>query len=879
MTSYPLFKKIDERIERDLDEGDYAYFNSLMLKLEYLTKIVCSGLISCIGDDVDRHRYSLEHKLVRANSLGLWVEALNAALVGPPRQVLVANARSIATDLTKRVGVEDWRYVAVKKLNDSALQLDVKTNTIGSKVDLRQFFDIAVPLRNRTRGHGAPTVSQCGRACLPLNEALNLVVDNIELFRLPWVFLYRNLSGKYRVSKLMNDTSNFNHLKSERKWKYTNGVYFLPKLNSSSNESIRIPFIYTDPDILDIALPNGKYNGKTFETLSYVTNSIAQQDGAFWSDPPTKLPPSETEGGTTLEILGNVFTNTPPIPSDHIPRLRPEQQLLKELSTIDRHPIISLRGPGGIGKTTTTIAAIQKLSEQNSPIYEVILWISARDIDLLDSGPRPVSRRVFTRHDISNTVVEWMEPKERGLSGFDADEYFNRCLSEGAAGPTLFVLDNFETLQNPVEVVDWIDTYIRLPNKVLITTRYRDFVGDYPIEIGGMSEEEACKLIDQHAIRLGVTNLLNQDYKSKLVSESEGHPYVIKILLGEVAKKKCVVEPKRIFETSDRLLDALFERTYASLSPAGQRIFLLLSSWRAYVPEVAVEAVSLRPGTERFNVQSGLDELYRFSLIERVISDKDQASFVGVPLAATIFGQRELEVSPFKVSVEEDRKLLMEFGVGKRGYAHHGVFPRIENLFRSVSKRVSANSTELDKALPILEFLARQFPQAYLLLVDLILKFNSDKQSKEKAKKYVRQFLKTAETPEKRDAWKKLAKLCASSNDARGEIHALCEVALLESSKQEDLGEIANTLNYRIRELKDQRNEDAWSGEVQELLGRVIQVLELQLPRLSATNCSRLAWLHLNTGNSDRARDVVRIGVEREPDNEYCNGLLFKLEN
>ncbi len=112
-----------------------------------------------------------------------------------------------------------------------------------------------------------------------------------------------------------------------------------------------------------------------------------------------------------------------------------------------------------------------------------------------------------------------------------------------------------------------------------------------------------------------------------------------------------------------------------------------------------------------------------------------------------------------------------------------------------------------------------------------------------------------------------------------GGIHALCEVALLESSKQEDLGEIANTFNYRIRELKDQRNEEAWSGEVHELLGRVIEVLELQLLRLSATNCSRLAWLHLNTGNSNRARDVVRIGVEREPDNEYCKSLLLNLEN
>ena len=35
-------------------------------------------------------------------------------------------------------------------------------------------------------------------------------------------------------------------------------------------------------------------------------------------------------------------------------------------------------------------------------------------------------------------------------------------------------------------------------------------------------------------------------------------------------------------------------------------------------------------------------------------------------------------------------------------------------------------------------------------------------------------------------------------------------------------------------------------------------------------NCSRLAWLYLNIGNSQRALDVVKVGVERDPANEHC---------
>ena len=70
-------------------------------------------------------------------------------------------------------------------------------------------------------------------------------------------------------------------------------------------------------------------------------------------------------------------------------------------------------------------------------------------------------------------------------------------------GPILFVFDNFETVRNPVALFSWIDTNVRLPNKVLITTRFRDFKADYPVEIQGMDHSEVDKLIDQTAAGLG----------------------------------------------------------------------------------------------------------------------------------------------------------------------------------------------------------------------------------------------------------------------------------------------------------------------------------------------------------------------------------------
>ena len=881
MKQQSLFEKIENRIIHDREESDFAYFHALMLKLEYITKIVTSGVIACVADDADRHRYSLEHKLVRANSTGEWVEALNTALVGAPAQFLSSGSRSLARDLTEQVGAEDWRHIAISGLNLAAAEVGVNTN-ISAKVPLRKFFDIGVQLRNRTRGHGAITASQCGKSCPDLDTSLATVVQKMKIFRLPWVYLHQNLSGKYRVLPLLNDSSPFDYLKKTQEVRLQNGVYFVLYNQHEIAEFVHVPLIFFNSDLSDVALPNGNYkvknNEKTFEVLSYVTNNVDQREGAVWSDPPSRLPQSETEGAAVLEPLGNSFGNVPPRATDYVPRIELEQRLIEELLKRDRHPIISLTGPGGIGKTTITIASIHEIVRQESAPYDVILWISARDIDLLDSGPKPVSRRVFTQQDISRAAVQLLEPNERNLNSFDSESYFQQCLAEGAAGPTLFVLDNFETLNNPADVFSWIDTYIRPPNKVLITTRFRDFVGDYPIEIAGMLDEEASKLVDQHAASLNIERLLSAKYKKSLVRESEGHPYVMKILLGQVAKEKRAVKPKRIVAGADLLLDVLFKRTYTALSPASQRVFLLLCSWRVFVPEVAIEAVLLRPGTERFNVQKALEELFRFSLVEHSNSTEDDAIFVGVPLAAAIFGQRELDVSSFKVAIQEDRKLLMEFGAGKRGDAQRGVLPRIENLVKAVALRASNSPAELDEALPVLEYLASKFPKVYLRLAELVLEVFDDDKSKERAKTYIRNFLQTADFSERPRAWLKLADLCSLSDDPVGEIHSLCEAALLSTSDQEDLGQFANRLNNRIRGLKDDRIEDAWSVGVKELLGRVIEKLEHHRNELSATNCSRLAWLYLNVGNTERALDTARTGIEREPTNEYCQKLISSFE-
>ena len=167
MTVRAIFEAIDRRIELDKGDSDSAYFQALTLKLEYLTKVVTAGVLACVGDDADRHRYSQEHTLIRADSVGEWVRALNEVLVGPAAQFFLPGSREVVKEFTERVGPEDWRYSAVMAMKRAAEAVG-SDGPLGPRVALRQLFEIGAQLRNRSRGHAGMAQLQLNSRVVPV---------------------------------------------------------------------------------------------------------------------------------------------------------------------------------------------------------------------------------------------------------------------------------------------------------------------------------------------------------------------------------------------------------------------------------------------------------------------------------------------------------------------------------------------------------------------------------------------------------------------------------------------------------------------------------------------------------------------------------------
>jgi len=861
------FDKMWQRIEVDRQDSDTTLGLSLLYFGEMVIKTVGIGLVAAIQDDRERNRYRQMYRLVRADGIGEWVSVIEDIFTGPTSQNLIDSVKEERGQLFDRV-TSGWQYEATHLMHDCVTIIEPDSEKLPTKVDARRWLSDFSKLRNATRGHGASYSEKYSKICVPLEESLKIFTENFKLFQRPWAYLYRNLSGKYRVTKISQFTNEFDDYKKSQSTQIAlnDGVYVW------FGGPVKANLIFSSVDAVDFLYPNGKFSDKKFETISYITGLKSDEDSSPYLKPSTPLPSSETQGYKNLNIQGNVFSNLPPKQNGYIQRPVLENELKQALLVNDRYPVVTLVGRGGIGKTWLTLNVLYDIAKLSR--FTLILWFSARDIDLLPEGPKTVTPHVLTIPEIAQGFASLLEADGYKEKGFDAVRFLSETMTNSPHGSILFVFDNFETVRSPIELFNWIDTYVRLPNKVLITTRFREFKADYPIEVLGMTETESEELIQVTSQNLGIVHLLTEDYKNDVYQESNGHPYVMKVLLGEVAKAGKIVRVERIVATRDDILDALFERTFSGLSPVARRVFLTMCNWRSSIPLLALESVLLRPINERMDVESVVEELGRSSFVEIIKSTEDDELFVTVPLAASVFGKKKLSTYPMKSAIESDLQLLYAFGAVQQSDINKGVAPRIEKLYKFIAERISSSQTTIEDNLPVLEFVARKFPRAWLLLAKLYQEIDSRHIGE--AKECVKRYIETS--PDNQNelslAWQELARLCNQSEDWAGEIQALVELCQLPNTPFYDISNSAN----RVNSLFMNQFYALDSEEKRIISQKLAEVMENRIyDEGDATDCSRLAWLFVRLKNENKAKKIIDYGLRIEPDNEYCNKFLNRL--
>ena len=522
------FDRMWEQVEVEYENSEVAYFNALMYMGELMTKMVAAGMVAAVDNARDRQQYRLQHHLIRADGVGDWGKAIDDVLTGVPAQYLIPNITgegNEANQLTQRTKSGEWQYETVVLLDKCLKQIEPNSEKLAKKVSGRIWFRVFAELRNKTRGHRAPSGRQLAQLCEDLHQSIRLMQDNFLLFQRGWAYLSPTYKRKYHIIRWTENASSLDFLKTREGMEYTypEGVYIHFGDNGDPASLRRVDLVFFDPDTKDVFLPNGGFNGKRFEVLCYSTNNAHHEDAKPYLDPITDLPTSETQGLSEMQQRGgggNTVVNLPPSQSGYIARTPPETSLYSELAEDNQHRIITLIGRGGIGKTWLALEVLNRLAEEET--FDAILWFSARDIDLLPDGAKQVQPHILTERDIAEEFARLIAPyllsyEAIHAGDFNPIDFLRSNMGKCDLGKILFVFDNFETVKSPVELYFWIDSYLRLPNKALITTRFREFKGDYPVELFGMSPDECKTLIDVTAKQLGIGHLLSPEYIERLM--------------------------------------------------------------------------------------------------------------------------------------------------------------------------------------------------------------------------------------------------------------------------------------------------------------------------------------------------------------------------
>ncbi len=807
-----------------------------------------------------------EYKLVRADGLGVWEQVISE-LTGQSHAGYVYSElqQLLAWISQKRTKAGDeWAREIAEECARILELLGMPETEVPGRLSVRHILSQFVRIRNKTKAHGAVGEDFFDNANSHYVSATVKFLENCPIVNWAWYHLsVRQSRNNVRAVQLTGPSPA--HVRSEESKQLrpkTHGIHFRTHTRGRlfhCGEMLR-----SNRECTTFFLPNGGYTNRGIaEFLDYGSGRVEHVELPQYVQPPARLPASATEGAATMDIFANVLGNLPPRPPRYVDRPRLEQELLTRL--LDRnHPIITLHGRGGIGKTSLAIHVAHKISEDETPHFGLILWLSARDLELKPSGATEVRRGIADIDSVCKAIGCLLDKEQTT----DTIAALLQDPSSVESKGILFVFDNFETLDDPRGFHKFLDTHTHIPNKILITSRERAFKGDYPVEVGGMEYEEAQRLLHTEAVALGINTELVDPASPEIFEYTDGHPFVMRILVGEIAKEGKRVPLKSIVPRRVDLLNVVFERSFNKLSAAGRWAFLCVANWRSVVSELALLVVL---GQRNLDAEEGLEECVRLSLLTRYELADDSYCY-GAPELARIFARKKLDGDPDRLLVQEDMEVLQGFGPLKAEDASTVSIGELidKYLNRCIREATSIEPDSQHRLDSILSSIAELWPAAWLKVSEYRRVTKSDPND-------IRYALRRAveEQPFDKNAW------LARANFAQQEGDETTFIATSLSAVDADPNDVR-----LIRETACSlcRFVDAHKSEIPKVrrgvyLANLRSHMERIANQLDSTGLSRLAWLFLLEDDQDGAWKYANLGLAKDSTNTHCLKIVERLND
>lgn len=846
----------------DSDSADYFLATSYVAE----AAIKCLGVAmqSALAAKASEQAYRMAYSLLRADGLGEWEAWIRSCSTQPIAGFLPPSLNELLVWLTsyKAASAPTDLHDALAGVREVFLALEIDDSLPERRPTFRDVIAALVQIRNKTKAHGAVGPNFFATANAAYARVVTLLLRSCPLFSWRWLHLSPRDNGRNRGLLLRGATAS--HIRDAEVSTLViaqPGIHFWPP--TSSHPISCGALLRSDRECSSFLLPNGRASAENAEFLDYGTGRVQTLDITAFARVPAALPPSETHGLASFDIQANVFGNLPALPPNYVARAQLEAELERRLR--DRnHPIITLHGRGGIGKTSVALKVAHALAAHVDTPFDCIVWFSARDVDLKATGPKDVRPSVIDLATMSRQFGDLFE-RDGTVESFARALQAPTGLSEKGI---LFICDNFETLEGTTQLHEFLDTHTHLPNKVLITSRERAFKADFPIEVVGMTRDEVTTLMQSVGRELAIEALLTPAVIASIYEYSEGHPYVIRVVLGEIAKEGRYVPASSLLPRRLDIVETVFERSFNRLSESGRRVFLTVANWRSAVSELALLVIL---GERGIDVEEGIDECVRLSLLEQRLFLDDQPAYVA-PQLARLFGRKKLQGDADRLVIQEDLQLLQRFGVVPIGQPI--TVPQDTAVQRFLDWALDVSSwdespSEAARLDGVLLSLAELWPKAWLTLARYRLRRGAQADVAYALRRAVE------EMPMSKEAHLERAVFARTTGDEALFVASRLRAIEIDPEDVPLLRDVAFDVCKYINEHSVSIPKQRRSV----YLTNLRSLLEAHAEALDATGLSRLAWLFLLEDNRAQAWKYASRGLLKEQDNRHCYNIIQRLRD
>lgn len=383
-----------------------------------------------------------------------------------------------------------------------------------------------------------------------------------------------------------------------------------------------------------ISVRNSVMHGRplTIDELAFAFAFVRQllKDGNYWkvlsenfrkySEDPNSIVGNsirfiESSEESTLEAYNNLPT---PDYDDtgFFPRKKLQEDLTKKIK--GRHPVITVLGDGGDGKTALTLQTLYSLLRENDHGFDAIIWVSAKSNRLSVSEIERIETEITSSYAAFGEVVQLFES-----ASSDPEARLRSLMEENTI---LLVVDNLETIAD--EKLRSFAEDVPGNSKLILTSRI-PLGGDLSVNVGPFTSAEARKFL-RHLAKVYSISILQKkddDAIARYTNRLHNKPLLLKWFSLGVSKG---IDPDKIVSNPEMALRFCLENVFDALTKNARETVSVMSVMPRAVSLSVLEHVSER---ETFSLESALAELIRYSIVEQIYDHSYETNFQIRPFA------------------------------------------------------------------------------------------------------------------------------------------------------------------------------------------------------------------------------------------------------